>query len=190
VSSLSLFEGFLGKPEESIRLSKLAVELDPLNPEAHLNHGKVLIWANQLDKSFDALNRAIELSPNMTSAYLMLCWVFLLQGKPDEAKSAIEKEISDGYKDCGLTMVYHAKGLKEESDQDLERLLTNDEQWGAQFAYAYAYRNERDKAFEWLERSVELQDSGILPTKVSPLLSNLHSDPRWPVILKKIGLSG
>jgi len=189
VSSLSMFEGFFGNSKESIRLAKLAVELDPLNPESLLNYGKVLLWANQTDKSIDALNRAIELSPYMTSAYLNLAWAFILDGKFDEALAAVEKEKSDGYKDCGLTMAYFAKGQKEESDRVLANLLTHGEEWGAQFSVAYAFRNENDKAFEWLERSLELQDSGVLNVKVHPLYSNLHSDPRWPIFLKKAGLS-
>lgn len=188
VSSLSLFEGFFGNSKESLRLSKLAVDLDPLNPEAHFNHGKVLLWSNQSDKSIDAFNHAIELSPNMTSAYLNLSWAFLAQGKLDEALLTVKKENSDGYRDCGLAMIYHAKGQKEESDRSLVNLLAHGEEWGAQLAVVHAFRNEPDKAFEWLETSYNLQDSGILGIKVIPFYENLYHDPRWPIFLKKVGL--
>ena len=40
----------------------------------------------------------------------------------------------------------------------------------------------------WLERSYELHDSGIALLKVTWALKNLHSDPRWPRFLEKVGL--
>lgn len=189
VSSLSLFEGFFGNKEESLRLSNLAVELDPLNPEAYLNQGRVYFWFKKLDKAHQAFNYALELSPDITSAYLNKGWVYILEGKIDDAQKVIEKEKSAGYRECGLTMVYHAKGMKEESDQALEKLISCGEEWGAQIAGAFAFREENDNAFKWLERAVGLQDAGVLPTKVFPLYSNLYSDPRWPIFLKKVGLS-
>jgi len=189
VSSLSLYEGLFGSFEQSLRLSKLAIELDPLNPEPHLNYGKILFWAGHLEKAGDMLERALELSPDMTSAHLTLSWVWLLQGKLDEALTEAKMEKLAGYRNCGLVIVYHAMGRKQESDHALEDLIANGEYWGFQIACVYAYREEHDKAFEWLERSVTLRDSGIPLSRVHPCLKNLHSDPRWPVFLKKIGLS-
>ena len=84
-------------------------------------------------------------------------------------------------------MVYHAMGEKGKSENTMEELLGEGDQWGFQFAIVYAYRNEPDKAFEWLERGATLRDAGIPAAKVSPLFENLHPDPRWPVFLKKIG---
>ena len=190
VSSLSLHEGLLGRFEESLCLSKLSVELDPLNPETHLSHGRVLTWANRFDEARGALNRALELSPNITSANLLLSWTYLLQGKLDEALESIEKEESAGRRYCGLAMVYHAMGKKEESNRALAEFLLCGDQWGFQFAAVYAYRDEHDKAFEWLEKSVALRDAGIPWAYRSQFLKNLHADSRWPVFLKKIGFFG
>jgi hypothetical protein len=78
--------------------------------------------------------------------------------------------------------------MREESDAALARLLTESEQWGYQFAVAHASRGEIDEAFRWLERAHELHDSGVVLVKVSWPLKNLHSDPRWPRFLEKIGL--
>ena len=56
-----------------------------------------------------------------------------------------------------------------------------------QFAVAYAYREELDKAFEWLERGVALRDAGIPATRISQFFKKLRSDPRWPAFQKKVG---
>jgi len=53
----------------------------------------------------------------------------------------------------------------------------------------YASRKDFDGAFEWLERAYRQHDPGLAWSKSDSLLIPLHADPRWPVFLKKIGLS-
>jgi hypothetical protein len=57
-----------------------------------------------------------------------------------------------------------------------------------QIAEVYAFRNQSDEAFEWLDRAYAQRDSGLIETKVDPLLKNLHSDPRYAAFLKKLKL--
>ncbi|MBI5766518.1 MAG: hypothetical protein HZA93_01895 [Verrucomicrobia bacterium] len=58
-----------------------------------------------------------------------------------------------------------------------------------QIAWAYGYRRESDRAFEWLERAYRQHDGGLAWTKASFALASLHSDPRWPAFWKRFGLS-
>ena len=44
----------------------------------------------------------------------------------------------------------------------------------------------RDRAFELLEIAYENEHPSVLKTPVEPLFKNLHSDPRWPELVKKI----
>ena len=53
----------------------------------------------------------------------------------------------------------------------------------------YAWRGEKDKAFEWLERAYQQRDSGLNGIAYDPLLEGLKSDPRYDALLKKLGLS-
>jgi eukaryotic-like serine/threonine-protein kinase len=187
-SNLSLYEGLFGRFTQALKLADRAVELDPLSPTAIVDRGRIYLWMDRLDEAEQAFSRALDLSPGMTTSHLLMGWVKLMQGKLDEAESEMDQEKLAGYKDCGMTMVYYARGDKERSDLALAKLLTHGSQWAAQLAAAYAYRGETDKAFEWLEKGYELKDSGVPLAKVHPFLRNLHSDPRWPVLLKKIGL--
>ena len=52
----------------------------------------------------------------------------------------------------------------------------------------YAFRNQSDEAFEWLDRAYAQRDGGLIGTKVDPLLKSLHSDPRFAALLKKLNL--
>jgi serine/threonine-protein kinase len=55
-------------------------------------------------------------------------------------------------------------------------------------ATVYAFRNQRDEAFQWLDRAYAQHDGGLTFIKIDPLLKNLHSDPRYTAFLKKIHL--
>ena len=57
-----------------------------------------------------------------------------------------------------------------------------------QIAEVYAFRNQSDEAFEWLDRAYAQRDAGLIVTKVDPLLKSLHNDPRFAAFLKKLNL--
>jgi hypothetical protein len=76
------------------------------------------------------------------------------------------------------------------SDAALNELIKNEAELAAyQIAAAYAYRGDKDKAFEWLERARCQRDPGLADLRKDPLLENLHSDPRWNVFLHTMGLA-
>jgi hypothetical protein len=58
-----------------------------------------------------------------------------------------------------------------------------------QIAEVYAYRNDKDHAFEWLERARRQRDAGLPGLRPDTLLPNLHDDPRWTAFLRKMGLA-
>ncbi len=187
--TMSVYQGAFGRIEEALQLARRAQEIDPLNPSVHVNRGRVEGWASNLEAACEAYLRALELSPAIAAVHSSLGLLYLQRGMGDEAIAEIRKEASAGYREYALAIAYHVLGMQEESDTALARLLTENEQWGYQFAVAHASRGEIDEAFRWLERSYELHDSGIPLVKVSWTLKNLHSDPRWPRFLEKIGLA-
>jgi hypothetical protein len=57
-----------------------------------------------------------------------------------------------------------------------------------QIALAYAYRGERAKAFDWLDRAVAQRDSGLVNLKTDPLFAHLRGDTRYKTVLRKMNL--
>jgi hypothetical protein len=57
-----------------------------------------------------------------------------------------------------------------------------------EIATVYAFRNQPDEAFEWLDRAYAQRDPSLMATNVEPLLNTLHKDPRYAAFLKKIHL--
>jgi len=57
-----------------------------------------------------------------------------------------------------------------------------------QVAEVYAWRGENDKAFEWLQISLDTHDTGTVSFFIDPLLRGLQHDPRYNSLLSTIGL--
>jgi serine/threonine protein kinase/tetratricopeptide (TPR) repeat protein len=188
IAAMSLYEGALGDPSESLRLARRAEEIDPLNTEAHVNRGRVESWVGNYEAACEAYSRALELSPGTAVAHTSLGLNYLRRGMGERAIAEIQQEPSAGYRDYGLAIAYHTLGKKKESDEALARLLEESEQWGIQFASAHAVRGEADEAFDWLARAYELHDSGVVLMRVTWAFQSLHADPRWARLLERVGL--
>jgi hypothetical protein len=52
----------------------------------------------------------------------------------------------------------------------------------------YAWRGEKDKAFEWAERAVKTRDAGITFLKIDTDFRSLRGDPRYKTLLHNMNL--
>ena len=55
-------------------------------------------------------------------------------------------------------------------------------------AELYARLGDKDKAFYWFEKVFDARDVSILQFKIEPAYDALHDDPRYEVLLRRIGL--
>ena len=80
-------------------------------------------------------------------------------------------------------------GRKAEADAALEEEIAR---YGDINAYAiaqtYAYRGDRNRALEWLEKAYEQKNSGLLEIVGQPLFRNLCGDPRFDAFMRKMNL--
>ncbi|MEW5875531.1 MAG: protein kinase [Candidatus Zixiibacteriota bacterium] len=188
VTGVANYEACCGDIREAVRLSERSLEMDPLNPSAHLYAGRVFWWSGDTARARETYRKALELSPGFTSAHAGISMTLYEEGRIENALQEALQEAPSGYRDTAMAIVYHALGNSTESMKALESLKGRGEQWAFQIAGVHANRGEADQAFFWLERAYELHDAGIQGTGRIHLLRNLHSDPRWPVFLTKIGL--
>jgi hypothetical protein len=99
------------------------------------------------------------------------------------------KNNADEFRLTGLAVVEHTLGHEKESQRALAELIAKHAGEAAtKVAQAYAWRGERDKAFEWLERAYQQQDAGLTGIKIDPLPASLRSDPRYKAFLRKMNL--
>ena len=58
--------------------------------------------------------------------------------------------------------------------------------WAAQLAMAHAMRGEKDEAFKWLYRGLELHDQGVTSAASNPFFDKLQDDPRFDEFLQRL----
>jgi len=176
--------------DEALALLRRAAALDPLSVQVYRTLTATCVRADLLDEAETAGEKALELDPRGGLIHAWLGAVRLLQGRLDEAEELFRQEVHDTFRLQGLAFVFHARGNRAQSDAALSELIEKNAADGAfQIAEAYAYRDEADLAFAWLERAYAQHDPGIGMTKVARPLRSLHRDSRWEPFLEKMGLA-
>ena len=129
------------------------------------------------------------MNPQYPGAHTFLGRVYLWKGQPDSALIEIKKETDPFWQLYGFALVYYTLGKKNESDTILDALIKKYQFDSAyQIAEIYAYRGEKDKAFDWLERAYKQRDGGLAAIKGDPLLNNIEKDYRYTAFMKKMKL--
>jgi TolB-like protein/cytochrome c-type biogenesis protein CcmH/NrfG len=188
LQSLALHEAVQGHFEEMLRLEAVAIELDPLNPEAYLHYARFLYWADKNVEAEAAIRRALELSPDMTSARALLLCVLVAQGRTEEAHEVGMAEPGKGYRLCVVAITHHLLGRSSQSNEALAALTDMGDQWAFQVAAVHAMRGEANEAFTWLQRALDSGDPGAPTLTIHPMLRSLHGDPRWQKMLQRVKL--
>jgi TolB-like protein len=179
-----------GRWDEARQLAIEAVELDPLNPSAHMILGwNVYLHTGQYAEAEESFHRGLQLAPKYGSGEYFLGEALMLEGHQDAALAEFRKETLDDGQLEGSAMALFAAGRKAESDAQLtEAIRHNGNSWPSEIARVYAFRGEKDRAFEWLNRAYELRDEDLYLIKDDPLFKNLDGDPRYKAFLQKMNL--
>ena len=139
-------------------------------------------------KALKYFDKVMVISPGFPSGPFYRGLALLSMGEPDAALEIFAALEDEPRRLQGTALAYYALGRETESaaaiDEMEEKYLA--ESWWAYAALVRAYRGEVDRAFELLEIAYENEHPSILNTPVEPLMKNLHSDPRWPVLLEKL----
>jgi TolB-like protein/Flp pilus assembly protein TadD len=179
----------LGNVEEAIELQKQAIALDPLQASAYVLLGGYLYEAGRYEESNSAYQKVVELNPQHAFAHAALGQILLEQGHPQEALAQIQQETADWVRLQAEALAYYSLGRRQESDAALRKLIAGHAKDSAfQIAEVYADRKEESKALDWLERTYEQHDSGLIDLKADPQFNRLRQHPRYIEILKKMRL--
>jgi serine/threonine protein kinase/tetratricopeptide (TPR) repeat protein len=178
----------LGRFDEAIELDERAIKLDPLRISAYNNLGYDAYYAGRWEKAQAAYRKILEMNPQYSGAHQALGLVYLGQSKTEEALAEMQKEQEPLWRRQGLALAYYGVGNKKQADSALAEVIEKHQTEPYLIAQIYAYRNEKDKAFEWLERAYKEGDVGLSNMKGDPLLRNLEHDPRYQALLKKMKL--
>jgi len=178
----------LGRHDEAVRLQDAALAIDPLNPDSHQNGAYIHYLMGDLDAAEREFRASLQISPTFESSHRMLGEILILRGRAADALKEMQAE--PGPNDVGFALVNHALGRKSESDAAVARMEARADELGAfGVGLVYAYRNDRDHAFEWLEKAIARREISLGHRfKYDPMLASLRGDARYHQELREMHL--
>ena len=184
-----------GRHTEALAEAKRARELDPLNLRTNALEGQFLNHAGRTDEALARLQKTFELDQNYLLAHLFAWSVYIEKGMYVEAVAEARRarELNDLSAQPGAYLGYALakSGKRREALAELEGLLELlAERYVPPYLVALVYNGlgERDEALDWLERGYEQRDPKMVFLLVEPKWSNLHSEPRFQDLLRRVGL--
>ena len=187
---------YMGRYGEGIAQIQRAHQLDPLSIVFSSNLGWAYHIARQEDQAIEQLQKVLAADQNFPMAYFYLGMAYEGKGMYDDAIKAYQRaaELSGGYPGiAGLGHAYAISGRREEAlkliSQMEEQLRQGQPIRPTSFAIIYSGLNDREKAFEWLEKAYQQRYEGVIYIKCQPYYDNLRSDPRYYDLVQRIGLT-
>ena len=189
LNNSAVFAIIIGHQNMGIELAKRANKADPASAIPNVNLAFWFRDLGELENADAAANTALELYPDVYGAPAALATISLLRGQAEQALKQADAIKLEMLESVVRSIAHHELGNIDESNRILEAFI---EQSADRYAYyiamVYAWRNEHNPAFQWLDRAIdEQQDLDALKTEI--LLKNLHTDPRWEETLKRVGLA-
>jgi len=179
-----------GDSNRAIDLFRRAVELDPVNAQARAFLAFNLAATKRFAEARAEFPRVVELNPAAPWAHAGLGLSYLLENKFEEAANAAQPDAADWARLLIVSCARWGQKRATQSDAALAELTANLGEVAAyQIAEVYAYRGDKDRAFEWLERARRQRDPGLASLRKDPLMVNLREDPRWNAFLHTMGLA-
>ena len=162
---------------------------DPLNPWPILNLGITYYLEGRYRESEAMYRKLLELEPGFLWTRIYLAKTLLARGDRRGALDRVQQESDEPIRLLYLPIILHAAGQEAAAEDALQAQIAEWEVNGPYYvAQTYAYRGDRDLAFEWLERAYRQKDLGLIEMTGEPLLNNIVGDPRFKVFLRKMKL--
>jgi eukaryotic-like serine/threonine-protein kinase len=191
----SVFLSAMGRSDDALVEMRIAQNLDPVSFLTSSSLGWTFYFGRQFDRAIDQCQKTLELEPNDIGAHSCLGYSFMAKKEfaraVAEFKKAADLSGEEPLRIEGLGIAYGFAGQKEEARRLLAELQAKSTLHYVPpyfLASVHAGLGENDKAFALLEKGYNERDAYLTWLKVEPALDPLRSDPRFHVLLQRVGL--
>jgi TolB-like protein/Flp pilus assembly protein TadD len=152
-------------------------------------------FARDFESAAKECERALEMSPNYFLLHYILGRAYARLGKHAKAIAHLQPPgASTGeipLMDAALGLAYSVDGKKEQGRKALDSLHAMAQKRyvpATYFGMLYAGLDDQEQALDWLERAYEERADGLTWLGVEPMLDGLRDEPRFRVLVSKMGL--
>jgi tetratricopeptide (TPR) repeat protein len=195
-TALTLVNLCLGRSDQAIEAAKKLSELEPLSATSGFALGMAHFAAGRLDLAIHHFRKALEIDPNHSQNLATLAIVLAYAGDFDQAAEVCTKVMALRGATVPLTILQAAVAYAKMGRTDDARKILDEveKDWkpgagvSVWIAGVYACMNEKDAAFEWLEKGFQEHALFLVYLKFHRVLEDLHGDPRFDALVKRIGI--
>ena len=182
-----------GRHDQALSAIAHAGTLDPLSGLIAAMEGQMLLHAGRTDEAIARLRDAIELDPRSRVAHLFAARAYIEQGLFDAAAAEAEAArllTPTNTQAAALEVCANARrGKRREAETVRGRLAQlSRERYVSPYHVAIACNglNDASEAIAWLQRAFQERDPMMVFLNVEPTWKNLHGEPRFRTLLKKM----
>jgi TolB-like protein len=184
-----------GNFESAIEKTKQILERDTSSLRLKTNLAYLHILFRKYEEARILLRKILEQNPNFSEGYRYIGLTYLYDGNYEESIASFNKAIyiSGGR---GSSLYYRlcaqaSLGNLNEVILTLEKNINNTPKWfyPTRKAMVYAYMNNLDSAFAWMDIAYEERDYWLTSLRISPDWDIFRGDSRFDTLLVRMNLS-
>jgi TolB-like protein/tetratricopeptide (TPR) repeat protein len=182
-------------PEADAQM-KRALEIDPASPLLNTVNAELKYYQRDYDGAIRQATQTLEQHHGFLLAEVWLAWAYREKKMYPQAIAQFDRMLQQSNNNPALLGMYgHVLGVsgdKAEAERVLKQLQTiAHTQYvpALYFAAVYTGLGDKNQAFHWLDEAYKERDDRLLYLSVDPIADPLRSDPRFPELMKRVGLS-
>ena len=90
---------------------------------------------------------------------------------------------------AAIAHLYAVSGKRDAAQNLLDELLKRPDVTSFSIAMIYAGLDEKDRAFEWLNKAYQERNVQMISLRVDPVLTSLRADARFADLLRRLNLT-
>jgi tetratricopeptide (TPR) repeat protein len=180
-----------GSWADAVRLEQERVQRDPLAVGAKFVLAQSHLCGGEYTNAEQIARQAIAENPKYAGAHALLARALVARGDAASALEVIALEPDESAHLAGLASAQYALGRRKASEEAMTQLRTR---YGHSLpgltGLAYAYRNELEPAFQWLQRAIEQRQpefAASLACTPEPAFIPLQADLRFAALRSSLG---
>ncbi|GAC1662421.1 MAG: hypothetical protein NVS9B9_24190 [Ktedonobacteraceae bacterium] len=185
----------VGRTDESLIESKLSLETDPLSLIINTHLGWYFIYTHRYELAIEQLQKTLEMDPHygLTHWYLGLAYeqkAMYAEAETELSNATVLLKGNTGVK-SDLGHLYAVSGKKDEAQKIINELQEQSKRRyvsSYQIALIYNGLGKKEQAFIWLEHAYQERADLLVYLQADPRLANLHTDPLFQDLVRKVGL--
>ena len=184
----------LGDFEGAIQSIFKIIETDPLSFYAQLHLAYFYTFGGKADKAREVLNRMLAMAPDFSEAERLVAYNYLLENQLEQALEHAERAATMaqglGWAQNLYIITLARCGQKEKALallEDYERQKGPLTVSPLGIGLVYSNMGDFDKAFEYFNKAIEFHDIWAVAFKHSKEFDHVRHDPRFQLLLDRIG---